>query len=97
MRRGVLGKETMQSVIASALSRYPGSIPGCCADDQNFLTMFMWDRVKENALSMDSSGRCFSAKVCKDFPVGPRPERNFVGFAFKAAIVASEECNMTCT
>lgn len=99
MRRGVLGTETMESIVTTALQQHPGSqgIPGCCADDQNFLATYIWPKVSGKALSTDSSsGRCFGAAVCHDFPVGPRFEEGFVGFPVKNSTVEGEVCEMNC-
>jgi len=99
MRRGVFKGEKMENLVAEALRQYPGtaSIPGCCADDQNFLSLFVWPRVSTNALSTDSSsGRCFGAHLCHDFPVGPRTDTNFIGSPFKESKTATEKCDLTC-
>lgn len=100
MRRGVLKDQKMESIVAEALTQYPGksSIPGCCADDQNFLTNFLWPKVSGDALSTDSSvGRCFGAKLCRDFPIGPRTDVNFIGNPFKESKTGTEKCQLTCT
>jgi hypothetical protein len=99
MRRGVFKGEKMEDLVAEALRQYPGGagIPGCCADDQNFLTSFVWPKIAGEAMSTDSSqGRCFGAKVCTDFPVGPRTDTNFIGAPFKEAKTATEKCELTC-
>jgi len=99
MRRGVFKGEKMENLVTEALRLYPGTtgIPGCCADDQNFLTTFVWPKVSGDALSTDSSvGRCFGAKMCRDFPVGPRTDTNFIGSPFKESKTAIEKCELTC-
>jgi len=99
MRRGVFKGEKMENLVTEALRQYPGTatIPGCCADDQNFLSMYVWPKVSGDALSTDSSiGRCFGAKVCHDFPVGPRTDSNFIGNPFKESKTATEKCELTC-
>ena len=90
MKRGLLDQTntTMLQVMEDALTKYPHKIPGCCASDQNILTMFIWPKVKQTTLSHDMDQmRCrrYGAAECRDFPIGPRneDENYFIGAPFK--------------
>jgi hypothetical protein len=82
------GAIDMTSTIERAFKDYPNtSVPGCCADDQNFLATYVWPIVKHNAIDHDiDAGRCKShgAKVCRRFPITNRDDKFiFVGLPFK--------------
>jgi hypothetical protein len=92
MRRGMFGNATsMTALVQKAITKYPDNVvPGCCGDDQNFLSMFVWPRIKSTTMDHDSTpgrGKRHGSKECRDFPSFPRSEehdRNFyVGAAFK--------------
>lgn len=82
------GAIDMTSTIERAFKDFPNSgVPGCCADDQNFLAMYVWPIVKGNAIDHDMDhGRCrmYGAKVCRKFPMTNRDDAHiFVGLPFK--------------
>jgi hypothetical protein len=91
MRRGMFGNATsMTELVQGAITKYPKAVPGCCGDDQSFLSMFVWPRVKSTTMDHDSTpgrGKRYGSKECRDFPSFPRaegPKLNFfVGAAFK--------------
>jgi len=108
MKRGLLDSSntTMTAIAKEVLeATYPGvqNIPGCCSDDQNFLTNYIWPKVKHDTLSHDMNiRRCqrFGAKECREFPLGPRNEDTnfFVGAAFKhGSRFPSNSSSYTCT
>ena len=101
MKRGVLGETTMTSIVQRALEKYPNRIPGCCADDQNFLTALVWPIVKSDALDHDgiSVTRCqaYGSKVCRPFPLGPRSDDFFIGRPFKQGTQNTHwDCELQC-
>jgi hypothetical protein len=82
------GTINVTATVKQALQDYPNSeVPGCCADDQNFLSKFIWNAVKDNAMDHDmDAGRChnYGAKVCRKYPIGPRhDEKIFIGHPLK--------------
>mmetsp|Transcript_12664 Transcript_12664/g.24346 ORF Transcript_12664/g.24346 Transcript_12664/m.24346 type:complete len:366 (+) Transcript_12664:74-1171(+) len=91
MKRGLLDRHntTMTSLVTDAITQFPNKpVSGCCADDQNFLTQFVWPKVKAQAVDHDMSpGRCkrYGSKMCRSYPLGPRMEDKnyFIGAAFK--------------
>jgi hypothetical protein len=102
------GAIDMTSTVERAFGDYPNSeVPGCCADDQNFLGSYVWPVVKDKAIDHDmQSGRCkmFGAKVCRKFPMTHRDDSLiFVGLPFKDAegpLVGGKnthyECSVDC-
>jgi hypothetical protein len=91
MRRGMFGNATsMTELVQKAITKYPKVVPGCCGDDQSFLSMFVWPRIKSTTMDHDSTpgrGKRYGSKECRDFPSFPRSEEPgsnfFVGAAFK--------------
>ena len=96
------GTIAMTEVMKRALSDHPKDVPGCCADDQNFLTSYVWNMVKDNAIDHDMMpGRChgLGAKVCRKYPIGPRDDEDFyVGQPFKQGNGGNThyECSVQC-
>lgn len=106
MKRGVLsGGLTMTDLVNNAMKKYPKSpIPGCCAEDQNFLSKFVWPLVKQAAMDHDSQpGRCrgYGSAACTEWPLGPPDYSNnfFVGAGFKEgrfANMTEYKCDLKC-
>jgi hypothetical protein len=98
---GATKNTSMTKLASTAVAAYPQtSVPGCCADDQNFLATYVWPEVKSTTLSHDMDlGRCriFGSAVCRDFPLGPRTDAFFVGYPFKDDRADQySACNLNC-
>merc|ERR1719491_2737397 len=90
MRRGLFDPQhtSMVQLVETALAAAgEGKIPGCCAEDQSFLTEYVWPKIKQHALSHDiDQKRCKRyGSACHEYPLGPRDQDNyyFVGSTFK--------------
>lgn len=97
------GTIDMTEAVKRALRDHPNgsNIPGCCACDQNFLTSYVWNNVKNNAIDHDMQpGRCqqMGSKVCRQYPITSRHnEYIFVGYPFKDGTRDTHfECAVDC-
>jgi len=102
MRRGVLGRKKMRSLLRLALSQNAKGIHGMRGEDQSFLMRYIWPIVRSQTLDHDIlSERCrkYGSKVCRSFPMGDRDENSnvFVGAAFKPIGGAIRNASMSHT
>lgn len=103
MKRGAFGNETVASIMRTALLEHPVTIPDFPGEDQAFLAVYIWPRVKTLCLVHDEDPvRCtsYGSQECRKFPLGTRDGSFFVGAPFDTNTNSSSStysCSVSCS